>query len=265
MPELVAFRVVGTLPAYPTSYCTETNMDNGIYIALSRQQALFRDLEVSANNLANATTPGYNAQKLIFSDYMVPDQKRKNAYANDVTTYRDIAKGSLRMTDNPFDLAVTGPGYFIVETPYGTRYTKAGNFQIDAQGTLLNTQGYPVLGNDGGRITIPGNVKRVVINGTGQISGDGTDVGQIGLAEFKNEQKMERMGDTLYRAGEEPEPAELSRIVQGAVENSNVNPVAELVRVQEVSRSVGNTAKFIETMYDLQRKASSVYAKAAQA
>ena len=240
-------------------------MDNGIYITLSRQMALFRDLEVSANNLANVSTPAYNTQKLVFSDYLVKDQKRKDAYANDVSTYRDTSKGSIRMTDNPFDLAITGPGYFIVETPYGTRYTKAGNFQIDAQGALMTPDGFPVLGNDGGRITIPGNVKRVVINGSGQISGDGNDIGQIGLAEFKNEQRLERMGNTLYNAKEAPDPAETSRIVQGGVENSNVSAVSELVRVQEVSRSVGNTAKFIETMYDLQRKVSSVYAKNAQA
>lgn len=239
-------------------------MDNSIYITFSRQAALFRDLEVSANNLANASTPGYNSQKLLFSEYLQKDNKRKDAYANDVTSYRDTSKGSLRMSDNPFDMAIQGPGYFSVETPFGTRYTKAGNFQIDAQGTLMNPDGYPVLGNDGGRITIPSNVSKVVINGAGQISGDGADLGQVGIAEFANEQQMERMGSTLYRAKVEPLPAEKSRIVQGAVENSNVNPVSELVRVQEVSRSVGSTAKFIETMYDLQRKASNVYSKVAQ-
>ncbi len=240
-------------------------MDNSIYITLSRQMALFRDLEVSANNLANVSTPGYNTQKLLFSDYLVKDNKQKDAYANDVSTYRDTSKGSIRMTDNPFDLAITGPGYFIVETPYGTRYTKAGNFQIDSQGTLMTPDGYPVLGNDAGRITIPGNVKRVVINGSGQISGDGNDIGQVGLAEFKDEQQLERMGNTLYNTKEAAEPAEKSRIVQGGLENSNVSAVSELVRVQEISRSVGNTAKFIETMYDLQRKASTVYSRNAQA
>lgn len=240
-------------------------MDNGIYISLSRQMALFRDLEVSANNLANANTPGFNNQKLIFSEYLAKDNKRKDAYANDVSTYRDTSKGALRMTDNPFDLALTGPGYFMVETPVGVRYTKTGNFQLDAQGTLMTVQGYPVLGNDNGRITIPGNVKKVVINGTGQITGDGTDIGQIGMAEFADEQKMERMGNSLYKATDAPIPADKSRIVQGGIESSNVNPVAELVRVQEISRSVGNTAKFIETMYDLQRKVSSVYSRNASA
>ena len=240
-------------------------MDNGIYITLSRQMALFNDLEVSANNLANSTTPGYNAQKIVFSDYLVKDNKRKDAYANDISTYRDTSNGSLHMSDNPFDLAIAGPGYFLVETPFGTRYTKAGNFQIDAQGTLMTTQGYPVLGNDNGRITIPAGIKKIEINGVGQISADGTDVGQIGLAEFKDEQKMERMGNSLYNSKEPPQPPEKARIVQGAIESSNVSSVSELIRVQEVSRSVGNTAKFIETMYDLERKTSSTYSKSIQA
>lgn len=255
------------VPAYSVAkqgdaHCTlEKPMDNSIYITLSRQQALFTDMEVSANNIANASTPGYNAQKLIFAEYLAKDNKRHDAYANDVSSYRDTTKGSVKMTDNPFDLAMTGPGYFLVETPYGVRYTKAGNFQIDGVGTLMTTQGYPVLGNDNGRITIPEGSKRVVINGVGNITADGNDVGTVGIAEFKNEQKMERMGNQLFRTKEEPLPAENSRIVQGGLESSNVNPVAELVRVQEISRSVGNTAKFIETMYDLQRKVSSVYAK----
>lgn len=240
-------------------------MDNGIYISLSRQMALFRDLEMSANNIANANTAGFNAQKMIFSEYLAKDQKRKDAYANDITSYRDTAKGSFRTTNNPYDLAISGPGYFQVETPYGTRYTKAGNFAVDPQGTLMTVQGYPVLGNDGGRIVIPDTVQRVVINGAGQVSGDGNDIGQIGVVEFENEQKMERMGDSLYSATEEAIPAEKSRVVQGAIESSNVSAVAELIRVQEVSRSVGSTAKFIETMYDLQRKVASVYAKTAQA
>lgn len=236
-------------------------MDNSIYITLSRQTALFRDLEVSANNIANANTTGYNAEKLIFSAYLNKDNKNKDAYANDVSDYRDLSKGAVRMTDNPFDLAITGPGYFQVETPFGTRYTKAGNFQIDAVGTLMTTQGYPVLGNDGGRITIPESAKRIVINGAGQIMADGNDVGQVGLAEFADEQKLERMGDTMFRAKDTPLPADKSRILQGGIESSNVNAVAELIRVQEISRSVGNTAKFIESMYDLERKTSSTYTK----
>jgi flagellar basal-body rod protein FlgF len=240
-------------------------MDNGIYIALSRQNALFRDMEVTANNLANATTSGYNAEKLLFENYLVKDNRRRDAYANDVTSYRDTSSGSIKTTGNPFDLAINGPGYFLVETPFGTRYTKNGNFQIDRDGTLVTAQGYPVLSNDQSRITVPNNANRVVINGIGNIDVDGTSAGQIGLVEFANEQRMDRQGNSLFNATEPATPATRARMAQGAIESSNVSSISELIRVQEISRSVGSTAKFIETMYDLQRKVSSVYTKQTQA
>lgn len=240
-------------------------MDNGIYIALSRQNALFRDMEVTANNLANATTSGYNAEKLLFENYLVKDNRRRDAYANDVTSYRDTSSGTIKTTGNPFDLAINGPGYFLVETPFGTRYTKNGNFQIDRDGTLVTAQGYPVLSNDQSRITVPNNATRVVINGIGNIDVDGNSVGQVGLVEFANEQRMDRQGNSLFTTTEPGTPATRARIAQGAIESSNVSSISELIRVQEISRSVGSTAKFIETMYDLQRKVSSVYTKQIQA
>ena len=162
-------------------------------------------------------------------------------------------------------LAINGPGYFLVETPFGTRYTKNGNFQIDRDGTLVTAQGYPVLSNDQSRITIPNNATRVVINGIGNIDVQGTSAGQIGLVEFANEQRMDRQGNSLFNATEQATPATRARMAQGAIESSNVSSISELIRVQEISRSVGSTAKFIETMYDLQRKVSSVYTKQTQA
>ena len=234
-------------------------MDNSIYIMLSRQTALFRNMEITSNNIANVNTPGFNAQRLVFSDYLVKDGKLKDAYANDPSTYRDTATGSINMTGNPFDLAINGNGYFQVQTNQGKRYTKAGNFSIDANGTLINASGFPVLGADGGQIVIPSNVKNVDINGVGQITADGEQIAQVGMVEFKDEQKMVRQGATLYDSKEDPQPAETARLVQGGVESANVNPVSEMVKVMEISRSVGNTAKFSETMYDLERKTASTY------
>ncbi len=246
-------------------------MDNSIYITLSRQMALFRDMEVTANNIANVDTPGYNAEKLMFSDYLVKDTaKRKDAYADDPVSYRDTANGPLKQTGNPLDLAINGDAYFQVQTPLGIRYTRAGNFQVDSEGTLMTNNGHPVLGADGGQITIPQNAINVSINGVGQISADGEDVGQVGLMQFENEQAMTRMGNNLYTSTETPLPATTDRAVlgqpiasmsQGYLEGSNVTAVTEMVRVMNVSRSVSNTAKFIETMYDLERKTGSVYAK----
>lgn len=235
-------------------------MDNSVYIALSRQVMLFRDMEMTANNIANVATPGYQGEKLSFESYLVKDANNtKDAYANDARSYRDTTNGAFKTTENPFDLAIRGNAYFQVQTPLGTRYTRAGNFQINDQGTMVTVDGYPVLGADGGEITIPGNAKNVVINGAGQVSVDGEDAGQVGIMEFQNEQAMKQVGGLFFTSEETPQPSETARVVQGALEMSNVSGVTELTRVMQLSRSVASTAKFIETIYDLQRKAAQAY------
>lgn len=237
-------------------------MDNSIYITLSRQVALFRDMEVTANNIANADTPGYNSEKLLFADYLVRDEdQKKNFFANDPISYRDTTGGSFKTTNNPFDVAINGRAYFQLQTPMGTRFTKAGNFLPNQEGVLVNPDGYPVLGADGGQITIPQNAINVVINGAGEVMADGEPLGQIGMMEFQNEQAMNRLGNSLYSASEQPVPSETARMAQGMLESSNVTAVSEMVRVMNVSRSVTNTAKFIEIAYDLERKTGQVYTK----
>jgi len=240
-------------------------MDNSIYITLSRQMALFRDMEVTANNIANVDTPGYQGEKLLFSDFLVKDvqntDRRNTAYALDPMTYRDTSSGRMKTTGNTFDVAISGDAYFQVQSPLGVRYTRSGNFQVDAEGNLVTVEGYPVLGNDGGTITLPQNAVNVDINGSGQITVDGQDAGQIGMVEFANPQGMTRLGNNFYTATETPIPSETARMAQGVLESSNVTAVTEMVRVMNVSRAVGNTAKFIETMYDLERRTGQIYAR----
>lgn len=236
-------------------------MDNSIYITLSRQTGLFRDMEVTANNIANMNTTGYNAEKLMFSDYLIPSGKQKDAYANDPLTWRDTTQGSIKTTNNTFDLAISGSGYFQIQTPLGVRYTRAGNFQINQEGTLVTTNGDAVLGADGGEIAVPDNAKQIIINAAGQVSADGEDIGQVGVMQFADEQAMKRYGNSLFSSDETPQPSETARVIQGAIETSNVSPVSEMVRVMQLSRNTASTAKFVEVMYDLQRKTSQTYAK----
>lgn len=245
-------------------------MDNSIYVTLSRQLTLFRDMDATSNNIANVNTVGYNAEKLAFDDYLVEgdiDGKlgQKIAYTRDPLSYRDTNNGPLKTTGNPLDLAVSGPGYFIVDTPLGQRYTKAGNFMIDGQGTLVTPQGYPVLSTAGDVIAFPNDTTDVQINDQGLITANGDEIGQVGVAEFANEQAMKRLGNNLYSSDAQPLEQQASRVVQGALEQSNVQGVSELVRVVQLQRSVASTAKFVEVMYDLQRKVTNTYAKAQQA
>lgn len=245
-------------------------MDNSIYIALSKQLAQFRDMSVTANNIANADTPGYNAEKIMFTNYLVDDgNKQKMAFAQDIASYRDTTGGPLQVTGNTFDLAINGPGYFSVETALGTRYTKAGNFTLGVDGMLMTHNGNPVLDVDGQRMFFEDTDRDVTVGENGVVTaktpaGAIEERGQIALSEFQDEQKMERLNSQLYKTDQQPLEPVSARILQGALEKSNVTAVSELIRSVELSRSVAGTAKFIEVVYDLERKVSNAYTKASQ-
>jgi len=240
-------------------------MDNGIYIMLSRQLALFRDMQVTANNVANTNTTGFNAEHMLFTDYLAKDisQGKTNnmAFANDISTYRNTQNGPMMVTGNSLDFAIQGSGYFSVETPLGVRYTRAGNFQLDGEGKLITPEGYAVLDNAGQQILFPEDTTDIEIGETGTLKVNGEEFSSLGIYSFENEQMLERLDGRLYRSEITPAAAENVRVLQGTLENANVEPVKEMTHMIDVSRSVSSTAKFIETMYDLQRKASNIWAQ----
>lgn len=244
-------------------------MDNGIYVALSRQMAVFRDMSTTANNLANVNTPGFQTEQMMFTDYLVKegDNQDKLAFTQDIASWRDLRDGRLQQTGNPLDVAITGPAYFTVETGEGPRYTRAGTFTLGNDGTLMTSQGYPVLNDGGQRIEFDNTVQKIQVGSNGVISitnaeGVTEERGNLALVEFNTPQEMQRVGDQMYKTDQAALPALASSVTQGAIEMSNVNAVSELVKVTKLSRSTSSTAKFIETMYDLERKTSNAYARA---
>lgn len=243
-------------------------MDNSVYITLSRQLALFRDMDVTANNIANANTTGYSSEHILFNSYLAKDvsQKSRNdmAFDYDISSYHNLENGPIRATGNPLDLAISGDGFFSVETPLGPRYTRAGNFQIDSNGTLVTADGNPVLSNNGQTIIFPPEARDIVIGGAGNITVDGTEFATIGVYKFANPQLLERLNGAMFKSEVEPEISASAKVVQGALNNANVKPVLELTHMLEVSRSVANTSKLIEAMYDLQRKAANTWAQQSQ-
>jgi flagellar basal-body rod protein FlgF len=240
-------------------------MDNGLYLTLQRQVALFRDMEVTANNLANANTVGFNSEHILFNEYLVKDvnQKVQNpmAFANDIATYRNTQIGALQVTHNPLDMAINGNAYFAVETPLGVRYTRAGNFQMDGEGTLITTDGYPVLDPSNQRITFPDNVREIEVGTVGNIKVNGDDFGNLGIFSFSNEQLLERAGNNFYKAEVSPDAAEGVTVVQGMLESSNVSPVQELTHMISVGRSFEHVTQYVSSIYELERKASNTWAQ----
>jgi flagellar basal-body rod protein FlgF len=240
-------------------------MDNGIYVTLARQMSLFRDMDVTANNIANANTTGYNSEHILFNSYLSKDVNQgvtnPMSFTDNISTYRNTENGSLSVTGNDLDVAITGDGYFTVDTPLGTRYTRAGNFRIDGGGTLVTPEGYPVLDSTGQPFLLPENTTTIEIGSAGNMKVNGEDFGALGVVQFENPQLLQRLSDRLYASDISPDPATNYTVAQGTLESSNVQPVKELTRMIGISNSVSTTAKFIEVMYDLQRKASNTWAQ----
>lgn len=234
--------------------------DNSIYIALSKQMAQFRQMDLHAHNIANATTTGFKGEKMIFTDYLVDDGNYyKNAFAQDIATWRNTREGAMEMTGEKFDVAIQGDGYFMVETPLGVRYTRAGNFNLDGNGILITADGYPVLDAGGARIEFLPEDTGVVISEEGLIQVGAEERGQLGVVRFENEQMLERLNSALYQSDVPPLPAENYRILQGTIESSNVQPVMEMTAMMKTSRSVSSTNKIINAIYELQRQTVRTY------
>jgi len=243
-------------------------METPTYIALSRQLGLRRQMDIVANNLANMNTPSFKGERLIFVEYLQqPTRKDPQSFVQDLGTLRDTAEGPLAKTDNPFDLAVSGDGYFTVETPLGNRYTRHGRFQLDADNRLVTGQGHPVLDSGGGEITIPRGSGRITVSTDGTLSTDTGIVARLGLVKFADEQQLQRGANNQYSAPEDqrPEAVEKPRIMQGMLEESNVQAVTELTHMIEIMRTYQGIGKAIEQEHERQLKAINRVARRSQA
>jgi flagellar basal-body rod protein FlgF len=238
-------------------------MDTGIYIALSKQIGIFNDMAVTANNIANIDTTGYHAEKLLFSDFLVPStrQEKKVAFSNDVFTFRNTEQGTLKITNSPLDAAIEGTGYFTVQTPLGVRYTRNGNFRTNQEGFLVTKEGYTVLDDSSQPVQFDELDTVIQIRDDGTVNVDDSDRAILKIVQFDNEQLLQRVGDTMYTSTAAPKPATDFRIVNGALERSNVKSFEALTHLLYVTRSATDSANLINTLFTLERKASDTLAK----
>lgn len=233
-------------------------MENTIYVALSRQMALRSQMDVIANNVANMSTTGYRGQNMVFTEY-VEKAQREDATKDDLSFvldyghYQNTAPGAMKRTKNPLNVAVQGPGYMGVQTPDGVMYTRNGDFQINVNGELVTGTGQPVANDGGGTINIPKNAAHVSISEDGTISTDQGEAGRLMLVEFENVQQLEATGNGLYKTDAAAGPAQESRLIQGMLEGSNVNPVLEMTRMIDVLRSYQATQNMLNGEHDRQR------------
>jgi flagellar basal-body rod protein FlgF len=242
----------------------ELHVESPLYVLVSQEDALSRRMDVAAQNMANVNTTGYKSQGMVFEDFIKkPDPRFTHHLVLDRATYRDTTAGTLLPTDNPLDLAIQGPGYYAVNTPEGTQYTRAGSFVLDTEGNVVTPEGYPLLSGGGQPITIPTEAQRIAIGRDGTISTEIGNAGKLSVVRFENEQGLKPTHSGLYSTDETPVEDSTSSIVQGMVEASNVKPVAEMTNIIDVSRSYQWVANLINAENDRLRNAVRVLGRTA--
>ena len=222
-------------------------------IALSRLVSQTRAMEVTATNMANANTPGFKAGRVLFSDWLSkqtgadsPRGGRTVAYVQDRATYRDQAPGPVQQTGNPFDLAVSGTGYFSVETPQGPRLTRAGRFTPLADGRLGDADGNALMDTAGQPIRIAAGDTDIVVTGDGTIKSQNGRLGRIGVVQPADDMRMTAEGGRDLRADTDTTPVGNPQVIQGAIEDSNVQPVLEVTRMMAQLREFQFTSQFVQ-------------------
>jgi flagellar basal-body rod protein FlgG len=244
-------------------------------IAATGMLAQQRNVEVVSNNLANMNTTAFQRRRTEFHDLLYQNLRRVGTTSSDAGTvvpsgvqlglgvklaavYRIHAQGNLTATDNTFDVAVQGKGFFPIQLPTGeVAYTRDGTFQLDANGLVVTHDGYQV--NPG--ITVPSNAIDVTINASGQVLAKIENqvalqnVGQLQLATFQNPAGLEAVGDNLYietpASGTatlgNPDSIGFGSILQGFLETSNVNAVEEISNLISAQRAYEMNSKVIQT------------------
>jgi len=229
-------------------------MDIASSIAASRLVAQRHAVDVIANNVANADTPGFQAERVQFSAWLSPQTDaatppggRVLAYTEDRATWRENAPGPLRHTGNPLDLAVTGGGYFTVLTKAGPRLTRDGKFALMPDGTIADAAGNPLLDTAGRPIRLsPTDTTAISVAADGTVSSGARQIAQIGVVRPQDPMRLTAEGGTLLAANTPTRPIASPGIVQGALEGSNVQPIAELTRLIDTSRQFQFVAQFVQ-------------------
>jgi len=236
-------------------------VENAAYIGLSRQMTLRRELDIAANNIANADTTGFKVEQLLLGTE-VGNRARNDAirpsasFVLDRGVGRDFSQGSLQQTGRDLDFAIDGEGvFFKVQDGATEAYTRDGAFTISPEGELVTKAGLPVLG-DGGPITIDPAKGAITVADDGNISQDGVTIGQLGLARFDTLSVLSKDGDGLYRNASNASPIDATgaQVRQGMLEGSNVNPLVEITQLIEISRAYERATKMIDNVQELSRR-----------
>lgn len=235
----------------------------GIQSLVSNMQAQWQRHDVLANNLANLSTPGFKKDDLAVipgaPNAMAPGAMGRNILPLGdlaMVQWTDYSQGPLQETGRRLDVALNGPGFFVVQTPAGPRYTRAGALSVTREGTLVTATGFQVLG-ERGPITIRSD--RVAITGRGEVTEDGRPIDTLRVVDFPKPYRLLKEGNGLFApadAAVSPQPAREYEVVAGSLEGSNVNSVETMVNMIELLRKYEAAQRAIQAVEEANRQAT---------
>jgi len=233
-------------------------------MAASGASSQLTALDATANNLANATTPGYKTEQAVFREHLIAaalvgSSEREMRYNGVAEVASDMRQGPLKVTNNPLDVSIEGDGFFAVQTPRGERYTRAGAFQLGPAGTLVTTDGYAVLDAAGSPIQVPLEGGQLAIGEDGILRMDGEDAGQLKVVTFGDLRGLEKEGEQLFRTTTRagvPEPAS-PRLHGGTLEMPNVSIVKGMTDLVSATRAFEALQRAVEAFSQLEHRAAN--------
>lgn len=229
---------------------------NADYITLSGLIAQETQLEQIANNTANVETPGYQADRYLFSNKVIRGKDgSKTHYVSRDAAYRDTTPGALQTTNRRLDIALAGKNtYFKVLTDAGDRYTLDGNLFVNNAGALVNHQGYPIANQGGQAIALPQPAMQFLVESDGTVSVGGEEIDQIGVFEVAPAQ-LSKIGGNLYKSAGGDQLAENYSVLQGMLRGSNVNTATEMVSMVQMQRSFEQGTNLLKNVHSMQKTA----------
>ncbi len=272
-----------------------------LWVPLSGAIAQQRNVETIANNVANANTPGFKRDQIVFKEYLAAIEKgddarlpnkewrpedfyhsynAEDAFVKVDGTYANFEQGQLTATGNAFDVALNGPGFLEVLTPNGVRYSRRGSFSINAEGKLVTDQGFlvlskgapPTIGADG-KITIAsppesrsiqiGNNK-MTVSLTGEVFSGTNKVADLAVTEFNDPNTLKKEGHSLFINNEQQNvkvTESKTSTHQGFIEQSNVNAVTEMSNLINANRNFESIQRVLKTYDTMSSKAVNEISK----
>ncbi len=225
-------------------------MDNAVYTALTRQSGLVAEMRTVANNIANASTDGFRREGVIFAEFVAALAPRDPSLSMATAEVRDtrLDQAPVSFTGGTFDLAIEGEGFFLVEGAEGQLLTRAGSFTPSPEGDMVTPDGLRLLDAGGAPVFVPADAGQIAIAADGTMSADGQPLTRIGLwAPADANDLRHRDGVRFAAPGGTVPVIEGGRIMQGYLENSNVDPIGEIARMIEIQRAYEQGQAFLES------------------